>query len=142
VFLFYASIGLTVLSNALYHVFQKLTPGNVHPLVALAATYSTATLLCILSIPFFPLASGWRESIGQLNWASFALAFAIVGLELGFLLAYRAGWNISLGAIVSNVAVTLVLVPLGLLFFKDKLSVVNLAGIVVCVIGLVMVNYK
>jgi len=40
-----------------------------------------------------------------LNWTSFALAFAIAGVEIGFLLAYRAGWNISLGAIASNVAI-------------------------------------
>src|SRR5713226_5766297 len=101
--LFYFSITLTIISNALYHVFQKLTPTNVNPMLALAVTYITAAVICLLLLPFYPLSSNLIESLRQLNWASFALAFAIIGLELGFLLAYRAGWNISLGAIVSNV---------------------------------------
>ncbi|AST56348.1 membrane protein [Thermoanaerobacterium thermosaccharolyticum] len=37
---------------------------------------------------------------------------------MGFLLAYRVGWDISLGAIVSDVSVTLLLIPIGVIFFK------------------------
>lgn len=141
-FLFYLSMALTILSGALYHVFQKLTPGNAHPLLAMVVTYVTAIIICLVLLPFYPPKTGLVESLRQLNWASFALALAIVGLEIGFLLAYRAGWNISLGAIVSNVAVAIVLVPVGLLFFKEKISLVNFIGVVVCIAGLVMINHK
>lgn len=140
--LFYLSMGLTIISNALYHVFQKLTPTNVNPMLALAVTYLTAAAVCLLFFPFYPSSVGLIDSLRQLNWASFALAFAIIGLELGFLLAYRSGWNISLAAIVSNVAVGLVLVPIGLLFFKERVSLLNLIGIAVCIAGLVMVNQR
>lgn len=140
--LFYLSMALTVVSNALYHVFQKLTPTNVNPMLALAVTYTTAAVVCLVLFPFYQTGVGLIESLRQLNWASFALAFAIIGLELGFLLAYRAGWNISLAAIVSNAAVTLVLVPLGLVFFREKVSLLNVLGIAVCIVGLVMVNQK
>ena len=81
-------------------------------------------------------------SLRQVNWASFALALAIVGLEIGFLLAYRAGWNIALTAAVSNVAVTLLLIPVGLLLFKEKVSLVNIFGVILCVAGLVLVNQR
>jgi uncharacterized membrane protein len=141
-FLFYFPMGLTVLSGALYHVFQKLTPGNVNPMLTLAVTYVTAAVICFGLLAIYPSKTGAIESLRQLNWASFALALAIIGLEIGFLLVYRAGWNISLVAIVSNVAVTIVLVPVGLLVFKEKVSLVNLIGIVVCIVGLVMVNQK
>lgn len=141
-FLFYFSMALTILSGALYHVFQKLTPGNVHPLLAMVVTYVTAMITCLVLLTFYPPKTGLVESLRQLNWASFTLALAIVGLEIGFLLAYRAGWNISLGAIVSNVAVAIVLVPVGLLFFKEKISLVNFIGVVVCIAGLVMINHK
>ena len=140
--LFYFSISLTILSNALYHVVQKSTPGTVNPALALAVTYATAAVVCLALLPFFPLRSGFVQSLRELNWASYALAFTVVGLELGFLLAYRAGWNISLGAIVSNVAVTLLLVPVGLLLFREKMSLVNLTGIAVCILGLVLINHK
>jgi drug/metabolite transporter (DMT)-like permease len=140
-FLFYFSIGLTVISNALYHVVQKSTPGTVNPALSLAVTYATAAVVCLALLPFFPLRGGLVQSLRELNWASYALAFTLIGLELGFLLAYRAGWNISLGAIVSNVAVMLLLVPVGLLWFREKLSLVNLVGIGVCILGLVLVNH-
>jgi multidrug transporter EmrE-like cation transporter len=70
------------------------------------------------------------------------LGIAIIGLELGFLLAYRAGWNISLAGLVSNVIVGLVLLPVGLLLFQEKLTPLNLAGVVVCIAGLVMINWR
>jgi multidrug transporter EmrE-like cation transporter len=76
------------------------------------------------------------------NWASVALGVAIVGLELGFLLAYRAGWNISVAGIVSASLVALVLIPVGLTFFKEKLTPLNLLGVVLCIAGLVLVNIK
>ena len=91
---------------------------------------------------FIPLKTGVIEGLKQLNWASVGLAFALVGLEVGFILVYRAGWNISIAAIVVNAAVTVLLVPVGIMLFSEKLSAMKYAGIVVCIAGLVMVNFK
>jgi multidrug transporter EmrE-like cation transporter len=77
-----------------------------------------------------------------LNWASFAVGLTVVGIEIGFLLMYRAGWNISVGALVVNIGATLMLIPIGLLFFKEQLTPLNVLGVVVCMIGLVMINVK
>lgn len=140
--LFYLSIGLAIASTLLYHLMQKLTSANVNPALALIVTYTVSLVLCVLLLPLFPLAKDVWEALRQLNWASFGLAFAIVGLEVGFLLAYRSGWNISIAAIFVNVMGTLLLVPIGLLFFKERLSLVNLLGVLVCILGLVMVNWK
>ncbi len=141
-FIFYFSIALAIFSTLLYHLTQKMTPAGANPALALTATYLTSLVLCLFLFVFTPLTSGLKDSLGQLNWASFGLAFALVGLEVGFLLAYRAGWNISLAAIFVNVAGTLLLVPFGVLFFKEKLTPVNLLGILVCIVGLVMVNWR
>ena len=141
-FIFYFSIGLTVISNVLYHIAQKVTPTNVNPMLALAVTYATATIVCLALLPLFPLTESLADSLRQRNWASIALGITVVGLELGFLLAYRAGWNIGLGALVSNVAVTLLLLPIGLLFFKEQLTPTNVLGIAVSAIGLWLVNHR
>jgi len=122
-------------STALYHLFQKITPANANPPLALIVTYLSAAIICLGLFPFYPLKNGLGAAVRQLNWAS-------VGLEVGFLLAYRSGWNISLAAIVANAAVALILVPLGLLFFKDKVTPINLVGVLVCIVGLVMANLK
>jgi uncharacterized membrane protein len=140
--MFISSMILVVVSNVLYHIFQKTTPEDANPMLSLAITYSVAVLLCLILLPLFPLTTNLKESFRQLNWTSFALAFAILGLELGFLLAYRAGWEISAGPLVSNVSMALILLPIGLFFFKEKLSPVNSIGILVCVVGLVLINWK
>lgn len=81
-------------------------------------------------------------SVRKVNWASFTLAIAIVGLELGYLLAYRAGWEVSLAALVSNVIFTVLVIPIGLLWMQETLSLVNVIGILLCIGGLVLVNLK
>jgi drug/metabolite transporter (DMT)-like permease len=138
--LVYVSITLAVLASILYHVVVKFTPAGVNPAVSLGVTYVVATGLCVGLLALFPLGDTLVKEVKKLNWASYALALALVGLEVGFLLAYRSGWKISTAAIIVNVAATLLLIPVGVLVFKERLSAVNVVGILVCVVGLVMVN--
>lgn len=140
--LYYLSIGLTVASNVLYHIFMKLTPSNVNPVLSLTITYATAMAGTLFIYPFYPQQGAFLANLKQLNWASFALGFAIVGLELGFLLAYRLGWQISLAGIVSSISVAILLLPLGVLLFKETLSFANIIGLLFCLVGLMLVNYK
>jgi drug/metabolite transporter (DMT)-like permease len=140
--MFITAMAMTVVSTVFYHLIQKMTPGDAHPLLSLAFSYTIALVVCLALLPAFPLTAKLADSIRQLNWTTIALSFAIVGIELGFLLAYRAGWRISEMSLVSTLFVVLALVPIGLLFFKEKLSPVNLAGILICIVGLVMVNWK
>ena len=80
--------------------------------------------------------------VKPLNWASIGLAIAIVGIEFGFLLTYRAGWNLGIAAVLTNVIASLILVPVAIFLFKDKISWMNILGILVCLAGLVMLNWK
>ena len=60
-------------------------------------------------------------------------------IEVGFMVAYRIGWRISLTAVATNVAATAVLIPIGLFVFKEHLSMRNILGVVFCVLGLLLV---
>lgn len=140
--LYYGAMGLTILSSLFYHLFQKATPEQVHPLIGLAVTYAAALLICLLLLPLFPLGTGLRAALAQVNWASLALALTVVGIEVGFLLAYRAGWNVSIAALVTNVAVTVLLVPVGVALFAEQLAWTQVAGIGACVVGLVLINIR
>lgn len=140
--MFVMAMALTVFSNVLYHLFLKVTPNQSHPLVSLAVTYLVAAILCVLLLPLFPLEDRIGVELRQLNWASYALGAVVVGLEIGFLLAYRAGWRISTGALVSNLTVSMLLLPVGLLFFSEKMSLTNSIGAVIALLGLALVNWK
>lgn len=140
-FLFYFSISLAIASSALYHFVAKSTPANVNFTVSLLVTYAVAFVVTLFTFFAFPTKDVLAE-LKQLNWASIGLAIAIVGIEFGFLLTYRAGWNLGIAAVLVNVVASLILVPVAILVFKDKISWINIAGIFVCLVGLVMLNWK
>jgi drug/metabolite transporter (DMT)-like permease len=140
--LFYFSIILAIASSTLYHFSAKSTPANVNFSISLVVTYLVALGIVLLTTLFFPIKNGFAFELKQLNWASFLLAVAIVGIEFGFLLVYRSGWNLGLAAVLVNVAASLILVPVALFVFKDRLNWVNVLGIFVCLVGLLMLNWK
>lgn len=141
-FLFYFSITLAICSSALYHFVAKSTPADVNFTVSLLVTYAIAFGVTLFTFFFFPARNGVAAELKQLNWASIGLAVAIVGIEFGFLLVYKSGWNLGIAAVVVNVVASLILLPVAIFFFKDKISWVNVAGIFVCLAGLVMLNWK
>lgn len=142
VFLFYFSITLAIVSSAFYHFAAKSTPVHVNFTVSLLVTYAAAFAVTLLGFFFFPMAHSIAAELKQLNWASIGLAVAIVGIEFGFLLVYRAGWNLGIAAVLVNVVASLILVPVAIFLFRDKLSWINIAGIFVCLLGLLMLNWK
>ena len=140
--MFYLGILIAVGATVLYHMVQKGIPAGAHPLLTLAITYAVAMLICLALIPLFPLQTGLGTALRQVNWATLGLALAVTGIEVGFLLAYRAGWQISLGGLVVNVAATALLIPLGVALFRDRLGLNQVVGIIVCIIGLVLINRR
>jgi drug/metabolite transporter (DMT)-like permease len=141
-FLFYFSITLAIASSTLYHFSAKSTPTNVNFSVSLLVTYAVSIALVAMTLFFIPVKHGLLAELRRLNWASFLLAVAIVGIEFGFLLVYRSGWNLGIAAVLVNVVASLILVPVAIFFFKDRISWVNILGILVCLAGLIMLNWK
>jgi uncharacterized membrane protein len=140
--IFYLPILLGIAGTTMYHVAQKSVPQQVNPLLSLLVNYATALVVTLLFLPFYPQRTGGSIALKSLNWASYAVGLSIVGVELGVLLAYRAGWKISVASLVTNVATALLLVVVGLISFGEHLSAKNAAGIVLCLAGLVLVAQK
>jgi hypothetical protein len=137
--LYVGSIALTIAGNIAYHLLNKSVAPNAHPFASLVATYGVG-----LTVSLLVLASEAKGGLGaalrELNWASYALGIVVVLLELGFLLAYRAGWRVSVAAVYSNVAVGLLLLPIGVLAFRESLTAANAAGIVLAVVSLALMT--
>jgi len=89
-----------------------------------------------------PAATPAREAVKLLNWTVFALAAAIIFLDVGFLMLYRSGFDVSLGQLVTQSAAALLLLGLGVVLFRERLNLANLAGIALCVVGLWLINRK
>lgn len=138
--LYYVAILLAILGSTAYHFFQKAMPANIHPALVLMATYTTAFIGSLSLLIFFPMKAGFRAELGKLTPAAFLPGVAILGIEVGFLLAYRAGWQVNIAPLIVNLIVSLLLIPVGLLFFRETLAPIKLIGIVVCLIGLVLIQ--
>lgn len=139
-FMYVFPIVLIVASIIVYNVCQKSTPQNVNPFSALLITYLTAAILTLIGSLFYKTDKGFLQSFNELNWTSLALGVTIVGLELGYLLAYRAGWNISVGSLVANIILAIMLIPIGILFFKEGFAFSQITGVLFCIVGLILIN--
>ena len=129
------AVAIVVLSTLLYHIAQKSIPAAAPPLLSLLVTYGVAVAGTLALLPLFPVRIPLGRGLRQLNWSSAAVGVAIVGVELGFLLAYRAGWKVSVGSAVTNALVAVLLLPVGLLAFGERLSGINVVGLLLCVAG-------
>ncbi len=136
---------LVIFSGLGYHLCQKLTSTSLNPFVALIVTYLFVSIISIIAyfifIPNTNLGT-LVTSVKGANISSILLGVTVVGLELGYLLAYRMGWNISFASLLANTSVALLLIPIGLIVFKEKISITTLRGVVLCVVGLILISKK
>lgn len=135
---FYLAFALTVIGMVLYHLSQKAVPKETNPFLVIAIAYTVGIVLCVAFAFTYPGKKSLTETFKASNWAVFSLGAAAALIELGFLLAYRTGWRISIAAVATNAAAALVLIPIGLLIFKDQLSSRNVIGLICCLVGLVL----
>lgn len=139
---FYLPIALAIGGNLLYHLSQKSIPKTVNPIFVITIAYVVGIVACLLYSLAYPNDKSFMDTLRESNWAVYAMGVGAVIIEVGFLLAYRAGWNISTAAVVCSTAVTLALIPIGVFGFKEHLSVRNVVGLLLCMLGLILVAKK
>ena len=130
---------LVVLSNTVYHISSKGTPATANPFMSLVVTYLVGAAIAFILY----LALGNRTPVHDfksLNWTSFVLGVVIVGLEAGWIYTYRAGWKVSMGSLTANISLAVILLFLGVLFYKEHVTLKQVVGTIVCAAGLIIMN--
>lgn len=138
--LYILTIGLTILANVGYHLCQKTIRADISPAASLSATYAVALVLSLLAWPWLGGGEGLGPALRKLGPASYGLGACVVLLELGFLLAYRSGWDIGVAALYSNAAVALVLLPVGLWAYAEGMDARKALGLVFAFVGLLLLS--
>ncbi|MEO0560326.1 MAG: hypothetical protein AAF170_19330 [Bacteroidota bacterium] len=124
----------------LYHLSQKSVGGDAAPFVVVGLAYAVglATCLAVVLASGTPmgetLRSAWRPAVG--------IGLGALIIEVGFLLAYRAGWPLSTAGLLVNVAAAVVLLLVGLAFFREALTVQQWIGVAACVVGLILISSR
>jgi len=140
--MYYISAFVAVLGAVGYQYFVKQIPTSINPVVSVLGMYLAVLAMGPVLLPFIPPEGGLLKHIRQLNWTQLAVAGSVLLIELGFLLMYRSGWNLSTGNLVTGIFVNIILVSLGVWLLGEKVTVVNGIGIILSIIGVSLISYK
>ena len=134
-------VAVAVGANTVYNICAKSTPEKLNSFAALTINYGVAAALSLLL--FFVTTGGEKnliQEIGKTSWAPVVMGLSVVGLELGYILIYRAGWKVSVASLVANLALACILVLVGVLWYKEVLTGHQILGIGACVVGILLIS--
>lgn len=137
---FYFPVAMVVGCNVLYHICTKSIPKQLNPMISIIVTYLIGAAFALLIFFLIDPNKDVSAQIKLVNWAPIALGVFIVGLEAGFILLYRAGWDISIGSLVCNILLAVALIAVGYFFYKENITLQQIAGVAFCIVGLVLIN--
>ena len=120
---------IIIFSNTLYQICAKGIPEQMNTYASMTITYAVATLFS--AVAFFVTTKG-----------AIVLGIVITGLEVGFIFAYKAGWKVSTLATVSNAALAVILIFVGLIGYHESITWSKVLGVAICLVGLYFINRK
>ncbi len=133
-------IALVVVSNTVYHICAKSVPENMNPFASLTVTYLVAAAASALAFFVSKPGGSLPQEYRSLNWAPVALGVVIIGLEVGFIFAYKAGWKVSTASVVQSSFLAVVLMIVGALAYREAITLRKIAGMAICLVGLYFIN--
>ena len=135
-------IALVILSNVVYQICTKSVPKEMDPFASLTVTYIIGAIAS--AVLYFILGKNGNlvKEYSKLNWAPFVLGIVIVGLEVGWIYAYKAGWQVSTGFIVQSAVLAVMLLIVGYFLYREAFTWNKVLGVVICLIGLVFIKFN
>lgn len=140
--MFYVSAMVAIAGAVGYQYFVKRVPASLNPVVSVIGIYISVLMLGAILLLLFPVEGGLLKHFRQLSWIQLAIAISVFMIEIGFLLMYRYGWNLSTGNLVTGVIVNIVLVGLGLTLLGEKVNPINILGIALSILGVILMSYR
>lgn len=131
---------IIVLSNTVYNICAKSTSAEINAFASLTITYTVAAVVSFAVFLITAKGKGIAAEFGKANWASFILGIVIIGLEIGYILAYRNGWKMNAVSVTANIALAVVLIVVAFLFYKETMTIKQIVGMILCAGGLILIN--
>ena len=131
---------LVIFSNVFYQISAKSLPEDLNPLASLTVTYLVSAFATL--ILFFLTARGTSllKEYAKINWTTFLLGAVIIGLEVGMIYCYKAGWPASTLMIVVSAVAAIFLLFVGHYLYKEAITANKLIGCAICLVGLYFIN--
>ena len=139
---FFAPI-LIVMGLVIYQVAQKSTDQNANPFVVVILAYLIGIAACVGGYFLIPRQDAELVPMMKtVGWSALGIGLGAAAIEIGFMLAYRAGWNLSLLPVSVNVCGAVVLILIGVIAFRESLSIEKILGLLMCTGGLVLITVR
>ena len=133
-------IALLVVAHTIYQISAKSVPDAMDPFAAVFFNYVVAAALAFCLLMVMGQDRSLTTQLSKMNWAPVTMAMAITAVEVASVFMYKVGWNISIGSTVANILTAIALAGVGVLIYKDVMTVNQLIGIGLCIAGLVVMN--
>lgn len=113
---------LTVLSSAMYHFMLKHTSAKGSPMLVLFWSYAIAALVCLVALMFKTEDVKVFSVFKDKAWLPMLLAFALVGIELGYVLSYKAGGKVGQVSMITQMVSLVVMFAIGYIVMKEPIT--------------------
>lgn len=95
-------IVLIVASNILYQICAKSVPKNMDVMASMTVTYLVGAVCSGLMFFAMNRTPHLLQECSKLNAAPILLGISVVGLEVGYIYAYKVGWPVSIASTVQS----------------------------------------
>lgn len=133
-------IALVVVSNIVYQICAKSVPKDMDAMASMTITYLVGAACSAIMFYLMNKNGSLLQEYSKMNIAPVLLGVSVVGLEVGFLYAYKIGWQVSTASIVQSAFLALALLLVGALLYHEAITVNKVIGVVICLIGLYFIN--
>ncbi|MBD3878086.1 MAG: hypothetical protein SR1Q5_00145 [Quinella sp. 1Q5] len=134
-------ITVAVFANMLYHIASKsILPTEQNAFMGLVVNYATALLASAILFFMTPHEKILVEA-ARSNWACVLMGLAITGVEVSFVMIYRAGGKLSTAALVVNILIALAMLAVGGFFYHEQITAQKIFGAILCIAGVVMLSF-
>ena len=133
-------IALVIFSNVIYQICAKSVPKEMDAMASMTVTYLVGAA-CSAALFFLTNRGGsLLQEYGKMNAAPVLLGMSVVGLEVGFIYAYKVGWPVSMVSTVQSAFLAIALLAVGALLYHEAITVNKVLGVAICLVGLYFLN--
>lgn len=133
-------IALVIFSNIIYQICAKGVPKNMDVMASMTITYLVGAVCSAIMYFVMNKNSNLLQEYMKTNWAPIFLGISVVGLEVGFIYAYKNGWAVSTASIVQSAFLAIALIIVGAVLYHETITANKVIGIVICLIGLYFIK--
>lgn len=133
-------IALVVFSNIIYQICAKGVPKNMDAMASMTITYLVGAMCSAIMYFVMNKNGNLLQEYMKTNWAPILLGVSVVGLEVGFIYAYKNGWAVSTASLVQSAFLAVALIIVGAVLYHEVITSNKVIGIVICLIGLYFIN--